>query len=178
MLLLSLLQTRKMRLWKSEMQNALLILGNVATKMSATLPLPPSAGAGHFDRHQSELQLGVLILVSGKMAQAKTKWAICPQRHRQIVGHVVPSIKFAFCNLDAGQHHFTADQTAPSAVWFHLAFLLFFGAWWPNLALSPYFCASGRFDRILEIGEQTGPLQENFKLFLKMVPLYLRFFSY
>lgn len=82
------------------MQNALLILGNVAAKMSATLPLPSSAGVGHFDRHQSELQLGVLILASGKMAQAKTKWSICPQRHRQIVGHVILGIKFAFFNLD------------------------------------------------------------------------------
>ena len=34
------------------------------------------------------------------------------------------------------------------------------------------------FDRILELGEQTRPLQEFFKNFLKTVPIYPRFFSY
>ena len=32
----------------------------------------------------------VLILVSGKMTQTKTKRTICPQRGRQNVGHVLP----------------------------------------------------------------------------------------
>ena len=35
------------------------------------MPLPPSAGAEHFDRHQSERKFFVLVLVSGTMTQAK-----------------------------------------------------------------------------------------------------------
>ncbi len=35
------------------------------------VPLPPSAGAEHFDRHQSERKFFVLVLVSGTMTQAK-----------------------------------------------------------------------------------------------------------
>ena len=48
----------------------------------------------------------------------------------------------------------------------------------PNLAFSPYFCGRGRFDRIIEMGEQTGALREIFRNFLKMVPLLPPFFSY
>ena len=52
------------------------------------MPLPPSAGAGHFDRHQSERHFDVLVLVSGKMMRAKGKRINCPQRDRQNDGHV------------------------------------------------------------------------------------------
>ena len=63
------------------------------------VPLPPSAGDGHFDRHQSERKFFVLILVSGKMMQTKAKRTICPQRHRQIVGHVANCTILHFCNF-------------------------------------------------------------------------------
>ena len=73
--------------------------GNVAEKMSATLyqgpslhfailifregaakcaVAPLSAGVGHFDRHRSERKYFVLVLVSGKMTQAKAKRTFCP----------------------------------------------------------------------------------------------------
>ena len=113
------------------------------------MPLSPSADTGHFDRHQSERKYFVLVLVSGKMTQAKTKRTICPQRHRR-----------PRCQLS------------------NLAFLQFFRAARSNLALSPYFFGLAQFDRIIELGEQTGPLQEIFKILLKMVPLCPRFFSY
>ena len=61
---------------------------------------------------------------------------------------------------------------------YHFAFLQFQGHRHPNFALSPYFCGLGQFDRIIEIGEQTGPFQEIFKNFLKMVPICSRFLSY
>ena len=61
---------------------------------------------------------------------------------------------------------------------FHLAFLQFPSAREADFALSPYFCGLGGFDRIFEIGEQTGPSQEIFKNFLKTVPICPRFFSY
>ena len=37
---------------------------------------PPSVGAGHFDRHQSERHFDVLVLVSGKMTQTKANGEI------------------------------------------------------------------------------------------------------
>lgn len=108
-----------------------------------------------------------------------------------------PPIRTTFCHSDSGQRQNDADQSQTdtlSVTWptncrsrcqlsnltsrFYLAFLQFFREWRSNLALSPYFCASGRFDRILEIGEQTGSLKEIFKNFLRMVPLCPRFFSY
>ena len=39
---------------------------------------------------------------------------------------------------------------------FHLAFLQFLSAREADFALSPYFGGPGRFDRIIEIDEQTG----------------------
>jgi hypothetical protein len=56
--------------------------------------------------------------------------------------------------------------------------LQFSGSAQANLALSPYFFGLVNFDRIIELGEQTGAQEEFFKIFLKMVPLYPRFFSY
>ena len=79
-----------------------------------------------------------------------------------------------FCGLRC----FAAEQNALCAFCFHLAFLQFLGLPKPEIALSPYFFGLAHFDRILELGEQTGPLQEFFKNFLKMVPIYPRFFSY
>ena len=71
-----------------------------------------------------------------------------------------------------------SHQSEKSAIWFHLAFLQFLGLLKPEIALSPYFFSLAHFDRILELGEQTGPLQEFFKNFWKMVPIYPWFFSY
>ena len=71
-----------------------------------------------------------------------------------------------------------SHQNEKSAIWFHLAFLQFFRLLKPEIALSPYFFGLGHFDRILELGEQTGPLQEFFKNFWEMVPIYPWFFSY
>ena len=135
------------------MQNAFLILGNVAVKISATLSLrwrrnisiPLSAGAGHFDRHQSERQFDVLIYRG-------------------------PSLHFAILILVNIKMSLTTCS--------HLAFLQFPGRERPNLALTPYFFGPDHFHRIIEIGEQTGSLQEFFKKFLTTVPIYPRFFSY
>ena len=71
-----------------------------------------------------------------------------------------------------------SHQSEKSAIWFHLAFLQFFRLLKLEIALSPYFFGLVHFDRILELGEQTGSLQEFFKNFWKMVPIYPRFFSY
>ena len=71
-----------------------------------------------------------------------------------------------------------SHQNEKFAIWFNLAFLQFFRLLKPEIALSPYFFGLDHFDRILELGEQTGPLQEIFKKFLKTVPIYPRFFSY
>jgi len=60
----------------------------------------------------------------------------------------------------------------------HLAFLQFLGFGRVNFALSPYFFGLAHFDRIIELGEQTGAHKDFFKILLKMVPLYPRFFSY
>ena len=71
-----------------------------------------------------------------------------------------------------------SHQNEKFAIWINLAFLQFFRLLKPEIALSPYFFGLAHFDRILELGEQTGPLQEFFKNFLKTVPIYPRFFSY
>ena len=86
-------------------------------------------------------------------------------------------IKFAFCNLDP------TNVTAPGALTFpllvpDLAFFQFFFVGGIDFAFSPYFCGLGQFDRIIEMDEQPGLVQEIFKNFLKMVPIYPRFFSY
>ena len=60
----------------------------------------------------------------------------------------------------------------------HLAFLQFFRAAQANFALSPYFFGLVHFDRIIELGEQTGAHEEILKILLKMVPFDPRFFSY
>ncbi len=60
----------------------------------------------------------------------------------------------------------------------HLAFLQFFGVTQSDFALSPYFFGLVHFDRIIELGEQTGAQEEIFKILLKMVPSDPRFFSY
>ena len=114
----------------------------------------------------------------------------CQNRERQFGGDVdkeVPDILTAssfqaqneefsmwFCVLRC----FAADQNAQSAFWFHLAFMQFLKLPKPEIALSPYFFGLAHFDRILELGEQTGPLQEFFKNLLKMVLIHPRFFSY
>ena len=91
------------------------------------------------------------------------------QRRRQNVADVAAKISVTLAAI-------TSERKI--AIWFHLAFLQFFSAAQANLALSPYFFGLAHFDRILELGEQTGPLQEFFKNFLKTVPIYPRFFSY
>jgi len=60
----------------------------------------------------------------------------------------------------------------------HLAFLQFWRPDKADFALSPYFFGLVHFDRIIELGEQTGAHEEIFKILLKMVPLYPWFFSY
>ncbi len=60
----------------------------------------------------------------------------------------------------------------------HLAFLQFWRSGKADVALSPYFFGLVNFDRIIELGEQTGAHEEIFKILLKMVPLYPWFFSY
>ena len=96
----------------------------------------------------------------------------CQKRERQFGGDVDKEV------TDILTASTFQDQNEEFSMWFHLAFLQFFRAVGSNLALLPYFCGLGQFDRIIEIGEQTGLLQENFKNFLKMVPLCPRFFSY
>ena len=115
---------------------------------------------------KSERHFDVLVLVSGKMTQTKANGEFV----RNVTDKM--SVTFPLVLTDiVSVSTFTESK-------FHLAFLQFFRTERPNLALSPYFYGSVRFDRIIEIGEQTGPLQEIFKGFLKMVPLCLRFFSY
>ena len=110
--------------------------------------------------------------------------------------HPTVSIKIrnAKCTSDFGQcrRQFVADvaakisatsmllshQNEKFAIWFNLAFLQFFRLLKPEIALSPYFFGLAQFDRIIELGEQTGAQEEFFKIFLKMVPIYPRFFSY
>ena len=95
---------------------------------------------------------------------------ISAQRGRQFVADVAAKISVTSMLL--------SHQNEKSAIWFCLAFLQFFRLLNPEIALSPYFFGLAHFDRILELGEQTGLLQEFFKNFLKTVPIYPRFFSY
>ena len=53
------------------------------------------------------------------------------------------------------------------AVWYHFAFLQFFGQSRKNLALLPYFFVLYRFHRIIAVGELIRPLQEIFKALWK-----------
>ena len=127
-------------------------------KVTAKYAAASPAGARHSVCHQSERQFDVLISVSVIMPQTRLRPA----------------------QFDCGERHFAADQgqTDILSAWSHLAFLQFPLSEKGDLALLPYFCGSGRFDRIIEMGEQTGWTQENSKIFVKMVPLYPRFFSY
>ncbi len=92
------------------------------------------------------------------------------ERHFDVLIYRGPSLHFAILIL--------VNVKMPLTTCPHLAFLQFSGKGRPNFALSPYFFGLAHFDRILELGEQTGPLQEFFKNFLKTVPIYPRFFSY